>query len=60
VTLTPPPPPEAGERGQKPRRLQQVLDPRYQRLQQTDLTATVEAESNVIQLEVKRARSARP
>src|SRR5262249_51453037 len=60
VTLTPPPPPEAGERGQKPRRLTQVLDPRYQRLEQTDLTATVEAESNEIQLKVKRARSAKP
>ena len=60
VTITPPPAPEAGERGQKPRRFKPALDQRYQSLEQTDLVATVGAESNVIQLKVKRAGSAKP
>ena len=60
VTLTPPPAPAAGERGQKARRFKPVLDPRYQSLERTNLAATVEAESNVIQLKVKRAGSAKP
>jgi hypothetical protein len=60
VTITPPPAPEAGERGKSPQRPKPVLDPRYQTLEKTDLVATVEAESNVIQLKVKRAWAAKP
>src|SRR5262249_60380740 len=60
VTITPPPAPEAGERGQKPRRFKPALDQRYLSLEQTDLVATVGVESNVIQLKVKRAGSAKP
>jgi hypothetical protein len=60
VTITPPPAPAAGERGQKHRQLKPALDRRYQSLEQTDLVAKVEAESNVIQLKVKRAGSAKP